>query len=158
MQKDTSPAPSSCGGKPLLYSPRSDGRTSINEGSIVTDRHIPMMPLRFTKLSRSPFVCSLSLEHQQVHPTTASDQMSYCIHIRMTLVEGRGDQLPPFQMWSGSLITDMLQGACTRDHITETVVLALRKVILFFGRHSYKEELLYRNAKEVELSLRVQSI
>ena len=85
----------------------------------------PRMPFRFTQLSRSPFVHSLSLACWWAHSTTPDDQMHYCIHSRVTLEEGRGDQPPPSHAWSGSLIADILQKACSRDQITEAVVLVL---------------------------------
>ena len=47
----------------------------------------------------------------------------------------------------------MLQEAHPGDHIMESVVLALGEAILFFGRCSCKEGLLYRNAKDVKLGL-----
>ena len=48
----------------------------------------------------------------------------------------------------------MLQEACPGDQITKAVVLAPREAILFFGRHSCREGLLCRKAKDVELTLR----
>ena len=87
-------------------------------------------------------------------PNLPDNQTCYCIHIRVTLGDGRDDQPPPTHMWSGSVIADMLQEAFPSDHITKAVVLALGEAILFFGRHSCKEGLLYRNSKEVDLSFR----
>ena len=80
--------------------------------------------------------------------------MHYCIHVRVALGEGRGDQPPPSHVWNGLLIANILQEACPRDCITEAVVLALGVAILFFGRCSCNEGLLYRNAQDVKLSLR----
>ena len=57
---------------------------------------------------------------------------------------GGGDQPPPSQAWSGSLIANILQES--RDQITKAVVLVPGEVILFFGRWSLKEGLLYHNA------------
>ena len=52
--------------------------------------------------------------------------MCYCIHIRMTLGEGGGDQPPPSNAWSGLLILDMFQEGL-KEQITEAVVLAPRE-------------------------------
>ena len=52
------------------------------------------------------------------------------------------------------LITDILQEACPRDHITKAVVPAKVEAILSYGRCSCNEGLLYRNAQDIELSLR----
>ena len=52
------------------------------------------------------------------------------------------------------LITDILQEACPGDQITKAVVLVLGQAILFFGRCSCKEGLLYRNAQDIELGLK----
>ena len=49
---------------------------------------------------------------------------------------------------------NILQEACPGDCITKAVVLALGKAILFFGRYSHSEVLLYRNAQDIELSLK----
>ena len=57
-------------------------------------------------------------------------QACYCIHIRVTLGEGGGDQPPPSHAWS-SLIADMFQQGFD-EQITEAVVLAPREAILFF--------------------------
>ena len=111
-------------------------------------------PFRFTQLSWSPSVQFLSLKHQQAHSVTPNNSMNYCIHIRVTLGEGRDDQPQPSHTWNGSLIANTLQEACPRDYITEAVVLALGEAILFYGRHSCNEGLLYRNTQDVELHLR----
>ena len=84
---------------------------------------------------------------------TPKDQMHYCIQVGVTLGEGRGDQLPPLQAWNGLLITNILQETCPRDCITESVVLALGEAILFFGRHSCNEGLLYCDAQDIEHGL-----
>ena len=114
----------------------------------------PKMPFRFTQSSRSPSICSLLLEHGWTCWTTPDDWTHYCVHVRVTLGEGRGNQPPPSHTWSGLLITNILQEACPKDYITKAVVLAPGEAILFFGRHSCKEGLLFRNAKDVELGLR----
>ena len=49
--------------------------------------------------------------------------MCYCIHIRVTLEEGKHDHPPPSHTWSGLLIDNILQEACPGDWITEAVVL-----------------------------------
>ena len=48
-------------------------------------------PFRFIQLSRLPSVHSLSLECWWAYLTTPNDQMGYCVHVRVTLGEGRGD-------------------------------------------------------------------
>ena len=53
-------------------------------------------------------------------------------------------------------ITNILQEVCPWDQITEAVVLAPGEAILFIGRHSCKEGLLYRNAQDIELGLKGQ--
>ena len=80
--------------------------------------------------------------------------MCYCIHIRVTPGEGRDDHPPLSHIWSGSPTANILQEACPGDQITEVVVLVPGEAILFFGRHSLKEGLLYHNAQDVELGLR----
>ena len=71
---------------------------------------------------------------------TPDDQMHYCIHIRATLDEGKGDHPPPFHVWSGSLTADILQEACPEDWIMEAVVLLPGEAILFFRRHSLNRD------------------
>ena len=66
------------------------------------------------------------------------DQMCYCIHIRVTLGEGGGDQPPPPHAWSGLLIADMFQEGLEQQ-ITKAVVLAPGEAILFFGRQSLND-------------------
>ena len=78
--------------------------------------------------------------------------MHYCIHIRVTLGEGRGDQLPSPHAWTGSLITDIFQ-QCLEKRITKAVVLAPGEAILFFGRWSLNEGLPHRKAKDVAFSM-----
>ena len=99
------------------------------------------MPFRFTQLSRSPSKWSLSHEHWWDHSMNPKDQMCYCVHVRVTLGEGRGDQPPPSHASNGSLIADILQETCPRDCIAEAVVLALGEAILFFGRCLHNEGL-----------------
>ena len=91
-----------------------------------------------------------ALEHQQDHPAH-KDQMCYCIHVRVTLGEGGGDQPPPSHTWSGLLIVDMFQKGL-EEWITKAVVLApgednpiLRKTIT--------QGLPLRNARDVGFSL-----
>ena len=148
VHKDASPAPSSHGGQ--LY----DTAQDLTEEVASETGTSPKTLFRFAQLSRSPSACSPSLEHQQAHSTIPKHQMHYCIHISMTLEEGKGYQPSPSHMWSGSLITDILQEACPGDWITKAVVLLPGEEILFFRRCSLKEGLLYSNAQDVELSLR----
>ena len=110
-------------------------------------------PFRLTQLSRLPSKQSLSPECQWDHSVTPEDQTHYCFHMRVTFGEGRGDQLPPSHAWNGSLIANILQAACPRDHITEAAVLALGEAILFFGRHLHKEGLLCCDAQDIKHGL-----
>ena len=126
MNKDASPTPSSHGGE--LYD-TAQGPTEEVASQMGTS---PKTSFRFTQSSGSHSTCSLSLEHQWASSTTPNNQMHYCIHIKVTLGEGRGDQSPPSHAWSGSLITDILQEACLGDEIPKAVVLVLGEVILFF--------------------------
>ena len=103
MQKDTSHTPSSHGGEP------SDAVLDLIEELLMEEVLSQMgasskMPFRFTQLSRLPSVHSLSLECQWACSTTPNNWMHYCIHIRVTLGEGRGNQLPPSHVWNGLLI------------------------------------------------------
>ena len=59
--------------------------------------------------------------------------MHYCIHVRLTLGEGRGDQSPPSHAWTSSLIADMFKEGL-EERITKAMVLASGEAILFFGR------------------------
>ena len=60
------------------------------------------------------------------------DWMCYHVHIRVTLEEGGGDQLPPSHAWSGLLIVDMFQEGL-EEWITKGAVLAQGEAVLFFG-------------------------
>ena len=50
----------------------------------------------------------LLLEHW-ADPSANKDWMCYCIHVRVTLGEGRGDEPPPPHVWTGSLNADIYQ-------------------------------------------------
>ena len=69
---------------------------------------------------------------------------------------GRGEETNPHLPMHevDHYITDLLQEACPGDRIVKAVVLAPDKAILFFGRCSCREGFPYRNAKDVELSLK----
>ena len=86
------------------------------------------MPFHFVWCSRLPSKWFLSPEHQQSNPAH-EDLMLYCVQVRVTLVEGGGDQPPPSHAWTGSLIANMFQDGL--EWITEVVVLAPREAILF---------------------------
>ena len=112
------------------------------------------MLFRFTQSSRLPSKLSLPPEHWWDCSMTPNDCMCVCIHLRVTLGEGRGNQPPPSHAWSGFLIADILQEACPKDWITKAIVLSLPEAILFFGRCSLKEGLHYWKVKDIELGLR----
>ena len=166
IQKDTSPTLSYHGDKPCDTAHDLMEETASMEEVLLQMGASPRIFFRFTHSSRSPSIHSLSLEHQWACSTLFCNMLviSYplytwegggCspLHIRVTLGEG-GDQSPPSHTWRGLLIANILQEACSGDHITEAVILALKEAILFFGRCSHKEALLYRDAKDVELDLR----
>ena len=69
------------------------------------------------------------------------------------LRDGGGDQPPPSHAWGGCLITDIFQEIWPEDWITEAMVLSPGEDILFFGRHSKNEGLLYCKARNVEFGL-----
>ena len=152
--KDTSPTPSSHGGEPCDTAQDQIEEVASMEEVLSQMGTSPKMPFRFIQLSRLPSVCSQLPELPQTHSLTPDDQMHYCIHIRVTLEEGRGYLPQPSHTWNGLLITDILQEACPGDCITNAVVLAPGEAILFFGRCSCNEGLLYRNAQDVELGLK----
>ena len=52
----------------------------------------PKMPFRFTQSNWLPSTHSLSLEHWQANSTTPDNRTRYCVHIRVTLGEGMGEQ------------------------------------------------------------------
>ena len=93
--------------------------------------------------------------HLSIDGLTQPLPMIGCIIMSMSEwhLGGRGNQPPPSHIWSGSLITDMLQEACPGDPITEAVVLAPGEAILFFGKCLHKEGVLYRKAKNIKLGL-----
>ena len=134
-QRDASPTLLSCGG-----GPEDTAQDLIEEASLQMGIS-SKAPFRFTLLKRFPSIHSLLLEGRQTCSTTPDNEMFYCVHIRVTLEEGGGNQPPPSHTWSGSLIADMLQEACPRDHITKAVILAPGEAILFFGGHLHREGL-----------------
>ena len=153
-QKDTSPSLSSHAGRPCDIAQDLMEEVALIEEVLSQMVTSPKMPFRFTQSSRSPSVCSLSLECQWACLTNPNSWMHSCIHVRVTLGEGMGNQPLPSYTWSGLLIANILQETCPEDQITKVVVLVLGEAVLFFGRHSCKEGLLYRNAKDVDLGLR----
>ena len=98
--KDASPNPSSHGGGLC------DTVQDLIEEVASQTGASPKTPFRFT-VNRLLSVCSPLLEHQQAHSTTPNDWIHYCIHITVTLGEGKGDKPPPSHAWSGSLITNI---------------------------------------------------
>ena len=48
----------------------------------------PKAPFRFMQLSRSPSICSLSLEGRWACSMTPENLTHYCVHIRVALGEG----------------------------------------------------------------------
>ena len=112
----------------------------------------PKVPFRFTQSSRLPSLCLLSAEGRWACSVTPDSQTHYCIHMRVTLGEEGGDQPPPFHAWSGLLITDMFQEGL-KEQITEAVILAPGKAILFFGRWLCREGLPFGSARDIRFSL-----
>ena len=76
------------------------------------------------------------------------DWMHYCIHIKVTLGEGRGNQPPPPYAWTSSLIADIFQEGLEK-RITKAMVLGPGEAVLFFGRWSLKEGLPHGKARDV---------
>ena len=144
--EDTSPTLSFHGGKP--------GGTAHNLLEEVSSQTgaSPRAPFRFTQSSRSPSIWSLSPEGRWAHLMIPDNLMHYCVHIRVTLGEGSGDQPPPSHAWSGLLIADMFQDGL-QEWITKAVVLAAGEAILFFERWLHKEGLPYTSARDVGFSL-----
>ena len=130
-QRDASPTPLSCGGKPE--------NTTCNLLEEVSSQMgmSPRAHFRFIQSSRSPSIWSLSPEGRWVHSMTPYNWMHCCVHIRVSLGEMEGDQSPPSHAWSGLLPADMFQDGL-EIWITKAVVLAPREAILFFGRQSHK--------------------
>ena len=133
LKKGTSPTPSSHGGeaddKGKAVHDLRDDVDSLEER--LSQMGAPSrMPFWFMQSSQLPSKWSLTPEHQQDH-SMPKDQMHYCIHIRVTLGEGR-NQPPPSHAWSGSLIADMFQEGL-EEQITKAVVLGPGEAILFFG-------------------------
>ena len=82
VQRDISPTPSFQGGEP-------EDSTHVLLEEVSTQMNMsPKVPLRFTQLSRSPSICSLSPKGGQTHLVTPDDQMHYCIDVRVILGEG----------------------------------------------------------------------
>ena len=109
MHKVASPTPSSHGGELC------DTAQDLMEEVATQMGTTLKMPFRFTQLSRLPSESSPSFEHRCASSTTPNNWMHYCVHVRVTLQEGKGDQPPPSHAWSGLLIADILQEACPGD-------------------------------------------
>ena len=152
MQNGASPTPSSHWGEQgdTGNTAKDIIGSSIDGGGVLTERHSFQDTLQITQLSRLPYKWSPSPEYHWDHSTTPDNQMYYCIHVRVTFGEGRGDQPPPSHAQNRSLIADILQETCPRDCITEAVVLALGEAILFFRRCSHNEGLLYCDTQDIE--------
>ena len=153
-QKDISPTPSSCVGEAddtgdVVYDLRDE--VSSLEDALLQMGASSKMPFHFAWCSRSPSEWSLSLEHQQSNPAH-EDQMCYCINVRVTLGEGRGNQPPPSHAQTSSLIASMFQDGLEK-WFTEAVILVPRKAILFFGQWLLKEGLPLGDARDVGFHL-----
>ena len=72
--------------------------------------------------------------------------MCYCVHARVTLGEGAGDQPPPSNTWCDLLILDMFQEGI-EEQITKAVVLTPGEAFLFFGGQSLEEGLPLGNTR-----------
>ena len=123
---------------------------SLEEGLSWMDTS-PKMLFMFMQSSQLPSKQSLTPEHQQDHPVS-EDQTCYCIHMRVTLGEGGGNQPPSSHAWSSSLIADTLQEGL-KEQITKVVVLASREAILLFGWQSYKKELPLGSTRDIGIRL-----
>ena len=127
-----------------------DDVASLEEGLSQKDT-LSKMPFKFLQPSQLPSEWSIIPEHQQDH-LAYEDWICYCIHIRVILGEGGGDQPQPSHAWIGSLIVDMFQEDL-EEQITKAVVLAPGKAILFFRRWSFKEGLPLGNICDVGFTL-----
>ena len=109
------------------------------------------MPFQFTQCGGLLSEWSLSSEHR-VDPSANKDQTRYCVHVRVTLGEGRGDQPHPLHAWTGLLIADIFQEGL-EERITEAIVLAHCEAMLFFERSSLKQGLPYGIARDVAFNM-----
>ena len=117
-----------------------EGWGGITGGSTITNRHFFLKclstlcdaadhhPNDFYHLSTDKVT-----QHMKVRCTISSQ-------VRVTLQAGEGDQLPTPHTWTGSLIANMFQNGL-EEWITESVAIAPREVILFFGWKLLKEGL-----------------
>ena len=127
-QKGTSPTPSS------HRDEAGDAVHNLRDDVVSLDEGLSQMgapsktPFRCPQSSQLLWEWSLMPECWQDHPTH-KDQMCYCIHIRVTLGEGGGDEPPLSHTGSGSLIVDMFQEGL-QEQITKAVVLAPWGLIL----------------------------
>ena len=88
-----------------------------------------------------------SPEHWQSNPAQ-EDWACYGIWVRVTLVEGWGDQPPPPHTWTGWLISNMFQDSL-EEQITEGVVLAPGEAILSFRWQLLKWQLPLGDVRDV---------
>ena len=86
-------------------------------------------------------------------PSANKDWMHYCVHVRVTLGEGRGDQLSPPHPWTSSLFADIFQECLKEKKYQSHGLCPLMKAILFFGRQSLKEGLPHGKARNVAFSM-----
>ena len=144
--RDPSPTPSFCEDEP-----EDTAQEPIEEVPTPAGKPHPE-PFRFTWLSKSPYIHSLSSDDEWPCSKSPDQQMCYCIHIKVMLGGRGGDQPPPSQAWNGLLVANMLQDGLNQ-WITEVVVIAPGEAILCFGRCSHKEGLPYGSARDVGFCL-----
>ena len=133
-QKGISPTPPSCVGEAgdigdVVHDLRDE--VASLEDTLSQIGASSKLPLHFVWYGRPTPQWSLSPEHLQSNPAH-KDWIHYCIQVRVTLGKGGGDQPPPSHAWTGLLIANMFQ-VSFEERITEAVVLAPSKVILYFG-------------------------
>ena len=109
------------------------------------------MPFLSVQCNRLPSEWSLSPEHWQSNPAH-EDRMLYCVPVRLTSGEGRGDQPQACHVSTSLLITDMFQDGL-KEQITEAVVLAPREAVFFFGWWLLKEGLPLHDTRDVGFCL-----
>ena len=93
--------------------------------------------------------CHLGLPAQR--PASGHLNTKYCLEIQVTLTEELGAIPPPSHSWMGLLVEDMLHKAWTG--LTEAVVTAPCRAVLFYGRWSMREGLMANEARDAAFLL-----
>ena len=101
-------------------------------------------------------IWTISITWALIRPLNNTQKSNVLLHLCRS--DSWGGVINPHFLMHGVdhwlLITDILQEACPEDKITEAIVMSLGDAILFFGRCSHNEGLLYWKVKDIELGLR----